>query len=111
MLTFLFHAWERQLASVTTDRVVGPFDWGLEWMSDNGRGLDATATGGVGAFARSPEQQVGDWIDGVMADTDTFFTPPPTTEYRLTASGDGTSLLTFPSAFTTPHPENNTVYC
>ena len=27
-----FHAWERRLASVTTDRVVRPFDWGLEWI-------------------------------------------------------------------------------
>jgi hypothetical protein len=25
--------------------------------------------------------------------------------------GDGTSFLTFPSAFTTPHPTNNTAYC
>ena len=50
-------------------------------------------------------------IGEVMADTDAFFTPPPTTEYRLTNAEDGTGLLTFPSAFTTPHPENNTVYC
>ena len=47
-----------------------------------------------------------------MADTDAFFTPPPTDGYELTApSGDGDQILTFPSAFTTPQPENNTVYC
>ena len=32
MLQAFFHAWERRLASVTKDRVVRPFDWGLEWI-------------------------------------------------------------------------------
>ena len=32
MLEALFHAWERRLASVTTDRVVRPFEWGLDWI-------------------------------------------------------------------------------
>jgi hypothetical protein len=48
----------------------------------------------------------------VMENTDAFFTPPPTTEYRLSAAArDGVRTLTFPSAFDTPHLENNTVYC
>jgi len=46
-----------------------------------------------------------------MADTDAFFTPAPTSDYALSAaSPDGDRLLTFPSAFDTPHAENNTVY-
>ena len=45
-----------------------------------------------------------------MADTDAFFTPPPTTDYTLTPAADGDRLLTFPSAFATPHATNNTVY-
>ena len=32
MLTRLFHAWERRLATVDTNRVVRPFDWGLDWL-------------------------------------------------------------------------------
>ena len=36
MLQALFHAWERRLASVTKDRVVRPFDWGLDWIPSNG---------------------------------------------------------------------------
>ena len=36
MLQAFFHAWERRLASVTTDRVVRPFDWGLDWIPPNG---------------------------------------------------------------------------
>ena len=37
MLQTFFHAWERRLASVSTDRVVRPFDWGLEWIPQNGQ--------------------------------------------------------------------------
>jgi hypothetical protein len=38
MLQVLFHSWERRLASVTTDRVARPFEWGLEWIPQNGHG-------------------------------------------------------------------------
>ncbi len=99
MLQAFFHAWERRLASVTTDRVVRPFDWGLEWIPQNGHRPDA-----------SPAQVMGDWVSEVMADTDAFFTPPPTTDYALQAAPDG-DVLTFPSALVTPHDANNTVYC
>jgi dienelactone hydrolase len=99
MLQAFFHAWERRLASVTKDRVVRPFDWGLEWVPGNGE-----PQGG------SPAEVIGDWVAHVMADTDAFFTPPPTADYTLQPSPDG-GLLTFPSALTTPHEANNTVYC
>jgi hypothetical protein len=99
MLQAFFHAWERRLASVTKDRVVRPFDWGLEWIPENG--------GRPGAL---PVDVIGDWVAHVMADTDAFFTLPPTEEYSLQPSPDG-GLLTFPSALTTPHETNNTVYC
>ncbi len=91
MLQTAFHAWERRLASSTTDRVVRGFEWGLEWVSG--------------------QTDLRTWVDHVMRDTDCFFTPPPTAEYSLSArSAEGDRLLTFPSAFTTPHAENNTVY-
>ena len=99
MLQVFFHAWERRLASVTKDRVVRPFDWGLEWIPENGHRPGA-----------SPADVIGDWVSHVMADTDAFFTPPPTLDYTLRPSPDG-GLLTFPSALTTPHEANNTVYC
>jgi len=95
MLQALFHAWERRLASVTTDRVVRPFDWGLDWIPQNGDRPDTAAA-----------DIVGRWVAEAMADSDAFYTPPPTPDYEL--RGD---LLTFPSALATPHPENNTVYC
>src|SRR6266581_5359500 len=99
MLQSLFHAWERRLASRSKDRVVRPFDWGADWIPQNGH-----APGADGAAV------VGDWVSRVMADTDGFFTPDPTTDYTLRRGPDG-AVLTFPSAFTTPHRENNTVYC
>jgi hypothetical protein len=99
MLQALFHAWERRLASVTTDRVVRPFDWGLEWIPQNGqRHLD-------------PGDTLRDWVSHVMSDTDAFFTPGPTSDYHLDPAVDGSGLLTFPSALVTPHPDNNTVRC
>lgn len=95
MLQTFFHAWERRLASVTTDRVVRPFEWGLDWIPQNGHGPDA-----------DPAGVLTDWVAGVMRDTDAFFTPSPTSDYTL--RGD---RLTFPSALTTPHEANNTVHC
>src|SRR5581483_9587177 len=99
MLQAIFHAWERRLAAATTDRVVRPFEWGADWIPQNGH------QPGVGDAER-----IADWVAHVMADTDAFYTPAPTSEYTLQRDGDS-DLLTFPSALTTPHPANNTVYC
>jgi len=100
MLQAIFHAWERRLASITKDRVVRPFDWGLDWIS--------RVTGSDSA----PASKIGEWVQEAMADTDAFYTPPPTDGYVLRAASDeGEQWLTFPSAMETPHPENNTVHC
>jgi dienelactone hydrolase len=97
MLQAFFHAWERRLASVTTDRVVRPFEWGLEWIPQNGH--------------QDPREALGSWVSEVMSDTDAFFTPAPTSDYQFAPAADGSGLLTFPSALVTPHPDNNTVRC
>jgi pimeloyl-ACP methyl ester carboxylesterase len=100
MLQVLFHAWERRLAAVTTDRVVRPFEWGLDWIPQNGRSSNDP-----------PAAVLREWVSHVMADTDAFFTPATTTEYALSdPSSDGDRLLTFPSALETPQRANNTVY-
>ncbi len=104
MLERIFHAWERHLASVSKDRVVRPFEWGLDWIEPNGRppGL-------------APADVLTGWVRQVMANTDAFFTPPPTSAYHLEPAGPSSKehgrRLTFPSAFETPHPENNLVAC
>ena len=93
MISRLFHAWERRLVAVTTDRIVRPFEWGLDWIDSNGGG------------STSPAEVLRQWTREVMTDTDRFFAAPPTRNYRL--DGD---CLRFPSAYETPHNANNTVY-
>jgi hypothetical protein len=103
VVTRLFHGWEHRLASVSKDRVVRPFEWGLEWLPSEP------------LAGESPHDAAARWVKGVMADTQRFFTPAPTTEFsfedaapdRQSAGEAGT--LRFPTALPTPHPENNTV--
>ncbi len=103
MLQALFYAWERQLASVSTNRTVRPFEWGLDWLPRNGHSPAADL---------DAREVIRDWVSGVMAASDAFYDPGPTDAYSLSVpSPDGDRVLTFPSAFETPHPENNTVYC
>src|SRR5262249_37328520 len=82
------------------DRVVRPFEWGLDWLPPNGH--DAP---------HPPVETLRAWVAEVMADTGAFFTPPPTTEYHEETSTDGETLVTFPSALRTPHAANNLVSC
>ena len=79
--------------SVTTDRVVRPFEWGLDWIPSNS-----------GASGLPPDAILADWVDRVMSDTESFFHVPSTDDYQL----DG-ETLTFPSAYVSPHPQNNVV--
>ena len=100
MLAPLFHRWERRLASVATDRLVRPFQWGHDWVPSNGHGR-----------ADAPRQQVEHYVARMLSDTDAFYTPEPTTDYQLRpAHGAEPARLTFPSALLTPHPENNVVH-
>jgi hypothetical protein len=101
MLQALFHVWERRLASVAKDRVVRPFEWGIDWVPADGD-RDGAA----------PEAILQGWVSRVMSDTDMFFSPEPIADYRVSAAAaNGERRLTFPSALRTPHPDNNTVHC
>ena len=100
MLKPIFYAWERRLASITKNRVVRPFDWGLEWIPQNGH-----------SAGRTPAEVLGQWVVDIMADTDRFFTPAPTSEYELSPTSAADPVLTFPSALVTPHETNNLVRC
>ena len=94
--------------------MVRPFDWGLDWL-DLGPPI-ATATVPADA-ATDPPGAIGSWVNGVMQDTSAFFGLDDTNAYQFTsiegaALGKGgveEGVLRFPSAFVTPHPENNTV--
>jgi hypothetical protein len=86
-----FHAWERWLASVDTNRVVRPFDWGLNWLDRD-------------PAARDPAVEITAWAAETLAESDRFYATPRTDDYELR---DG--VLRFPSALETPDAINNTV--
>jgi dienelactone hydrolase len=94
MISRFFHAWERRLASVTTDRVVREFDWGVDWLPSNGNGAD-----------KPQAELVSAWAARMLAQSDSFFATDPASDYSL----DG-EWVTFTSALSTPHDENNLVW-
>ena len=111
MIKTFFHSWEHRLASATKNRVVRPFEWGLDWLT-----LEAGGAGRAGeAGGDSHLAVVERYVEEVMRDTHAFFTPAPTTDFEFTAadperSRDGESgTLRFASALTTPHAANNLV--
>jgi pimeloyl-ACP methyl ester carboxylesterase len=103
MLSQVFYRWERKLASVDQNRIVRPFDWGIDWIPPS----ELTAH-------EDPSFLLQDYVERVMQDTHAFFAVEPAREYGTTplpsGAGPDERLVTFQSAFTTPHPENNTVY-
>jgi dienelactone hydrolase len=90
MIAPLFDAWERRLASVDTDRVVRPFEWGVDWLGLEGAG--------------DPLSALQTFADDAVNQSDAYFRmPSPRTFSRI---GD---TLTFASALETPYAANNTV--
>jgi hypothetical protein len=86
-----FRAWERRLASVDTNRLVRPFEWGEAWL-------------GLPADSADPVSALRAWAAEAMADTDRLYAAPRGTTFER----DG-ARLRFPSAVTTPEAVNNTV--
>lgn len=109
MIRDYFHRWEQELAAVSkNERLVRPFEWGEDWI-DQPPALDVPPSA-------SEFERISSWVDGVMQDTDAFYTPEPT-RYTFTAAPDSirttgeAGVLTFVTGLATPHPENNTVVC
>ncbi|MGE5486188.1 MAG: hypothetical protein ACM3ZB_00030, partial [bacterium] len=82
---------ENRLASRDNDRVVRPFEWGLEWL-------------GLGTAAPDPARAISEAARGWLADSDAFFGYAPVADYKLDAGN-----LTFTSPLASPFPENNCV--
>ena len=92
MFAWFFHGWERKLASETTDRVVRPFEWGLDWIGQAGH--------------PDPIAALTEYADAAVRDSDRYFETTPAPLYECSADGH----LTFDSAVQTPHPSNNIVH-
>ena len=100
MIERFFHAWERRLVSVTKDRLVRPFEWGLDWIEADGH-----------APGTPPQTILLEWAAQAVTNSERFFETPDTSSYTLEPDKDGaTGAVTFPSALRTPHSENNTVH-
>ena len=92
MIARFFHEWERRLASVSTNRVARPFEWGVEWLADQ-----RLPQG-------DPRRVLQDWGEAAVTRSDEFYAVSPPVDAVLEGE-----TLTFTSAIDTPHPENNTV--
>ena len=100
MIARFFHAWERRLHAISKDRVVRPFDWGLDWIELNGCPQDSP-----------PDRVLVDWAAHAVSDSTRFFETPDTSDYTFRRGIDGaTGDVSFPSAMQTRYPENNTVH-
>lgn len=93
MIGLLFNSWERRLASVDTNRVIRPFEWGLDWLD----GIDAQGD-------RDPLAAIRAFADQAITHSDRFFAAGPVTDWKL-----DDDVLRFPSALATPWEVNNTV--
>jgi len=80
---------ERWYHQRDNNRLVRPFEWGLEYIVDHVNGDD-------------PRSLFHKHTTGVMTASDNFYALPPVTDYRL--EGD---QLTWTSAVQTPSAENN----
>jgi hypothetical protein len=90
LLGNIIRAQERRRATRDTNRVVRPFEWGAEYVTQNANGRDPRES----LFAASRR---------AVAHSEEFYALTPVEDYAL--DGD---LLTWTSAVHTPTPENNT---
>jgi hypothetical protein len=84
--------WERELATKDTNRIVRPFEWGLDW-------LDGVHRNG------NPARDLTDFVESNLADSERFYSYATPSDFRLTGNE-----LTFTSPVSTPYPSNNTAY-
>ena len=94
VIRHLFHSWERRLAAIDTNRIVRPFEWGLEWLEpDPARDAIADPLSRILAFARD-----------AGANSDRFFEAP--TQRTFERRGEE---LRFASALTSSIASNDVV--
>jgi len=115
------YRWEDRLTSRDTNRVVRPFEWGVEW-SRRWPGVDSAALTGP------PEQFFFSLNEKLVANSDKFYSYDTPKDFRLErlpmrlcATGGPSSqderkfakqtglFLRFTSPVETPYPENNTM--
>ncbi len=91
--------WENRLCFRATNRVVRPFDWGLEWTGDWPAAKNNPRNG------HTPAEYLAVLNDAVLQSSDEFFSYRTPSDFEL----DG-KILRFTSPIKTPYPENNIVH-
>jgi hypothetical protein len=86
------HKRERYFAMLNDNRVIRPFEWGTEFITDHPNGDD-------------PRKLFSEYSKKTVTHSDEFFFDPQTSDFEL--DGD---RLTWTSGVTTPSVENNTAY-
>jgi dienelactone hydrolase len=92
--------WETRLNQRDTNRVVRPFEWGLEWM----RSWPLVDSEWRSCAGTEAESFVHDLNRRIVADSDRFFTYDTPRDFRLEAN-----CLHFTSPVETPYAANNLV--
>jgi dienelactone hydrolase len=93
------HNWENRLCFRSTDRVVRPFEWGLEYAEW------WPAASGAKQNGHGPEQYLRLLNQRSIAASPDFFGYEPPTDFRLE-----NGFLRFRSAVPSPHPANDVVH-
>ena len=91
--------WDARLNSVSTNRVVRPFDWGLEWTREWPGAMRLPQNG------HDPHGYLKLLNQAGLEDSDEFFGYRTPSDYVLEGN-----RLRFTSPVKTPYPENNTVH-
>jgi hypothetical protein len=93
--------WEHQLAHRDTNRVVRPFEWGLDWL-----GLED-----LNAKVHDPYRVLEVFATRSVAKSDKFYSYAAPTDFKLAPSQDrpDAQTLTFTSAIKSPYAGNNLV--
>ncbi len=92
-------AWENRLAFRSTNRVVRPFDWGIEWAADWPNARRVPRNG------KTAEEWLAELNRDAIAHSEEFFSYRQPEDFRV-----ADEMLKFTSAVETPYPENNTVH-
>lgn len=92
--------WDHRLANVTTDRVVRPFEWGLEWTRHW-----PVRTASTLEAESDPEGHLRDLNCRIVAASEQFFGYETPGDFVL-----ADDALTFTSPVITPYAENNRVF-
>jgi hypothetical protein len=92
MIRRLFHRWEVRLAEQDQNRVIRPFEWGVDFIGADQPGAD-------------PLSDLKNYAKAALRDSDTHYQYPRVTEYTVAGSH-----LKFPSPYPSPYGKNNTVH-